>query len=214
MQYRSGTNPHEPTDPNTNSRCWLFLIRSADYADLPRAWEPHINFCAWITTSNPASSRHFIRGIFQTVTPRNYYTLKTRYSKKAEWIKIQLTDYRRIQEITQGELPRFSTRHWYGLQVTGPTSPVPTRPLHRIGYNIPDYPDLVEDYILLQDDIFLHGSKEAANAYRAEATDYYARMGRYAESARDYRRMQEEEGEVYVDQSDSDDEGPAFLSTR
>lgn len=146
MQFRSGYNPHEPTDNNTNSRCWIFIIRNASFPYLPRAWEPHINFCAWISTTLP-NGRYLSRGVFQTVTPRNYYTLKTRYCKKAEWIKIQLTDERRISEFTQRVLPRNSVRYHFGYQVIpGQNNPVHTIPMHRIGYNIPDYPDLTEDY--------------------------------------------------------------------
>lgn len=150
MQYQTGNNPHEPTDNNTNSRCWLFIIRRSRLGLLPRAWEPHINFCCWIVRDNPDGT-YFIRGVFQTTTPRNYYTLKSRYCKQAEWMKIGLHSRARINEITQGPLPNYSRRHWYGLQVTGPTSPVVTIPLHRIGYNIPNYPDLTEDYILAYD---------------------------------------------------------------
>lgn len=153
MQYRSGNNAHEPTNPNTNSRCWLFIIRNGIYDSSPHAWHPHINFAAWISTKRPGDYYYTIRGVFQTVTPRNYYTLKSRYSHDAEWIPIQLSDYRRISEFTDRlNTPRYSKAFMFGVQVqSGVPNPVKTTPLHKIGFNIPDYPDLIHEYNMLVD---------------------------------------------------------------
>lgn len=145
MQYRSGSNPHEPTNNSVSSRCWLFILRDSYFKQSPQAWQPHANFCAWLAYPVNNAGKYLVRGVIQFNSTRNYYTLKSRYSHYAEWIPITPTDQRRISEFTEGKIYGSAQRFSFGVQLKNNYSPTVTRPLHKVGLNI-DIPDLVEDF--------------------------------------------------------------------
>lgn len=144
MQYRSGNNPHEPLYNDKRARAWKFIIRGAFYARLPEAFSPHVNYCAWIASPQGRSTRWLIRGYIQTTNPRNYHTLKTRYSKQAEWIPVDYLDQRVFAEFSTDPIPHNAVRLTTGIPLRMP-SVHQTVPLHKVGLNI-DVPDLTEDY--------------------------------------------------------------------
>lgn len=137
MQYRSGNNPHEPLFDDRRSRTWKFILRGAYSPRLPEAFVPHVNLCSWISQPQGQSSSFLLRGVIQTINPRNYHTLKTRYSKEAEWIPVG-SDQRQVEEFTRDPMPSRARRYIFRTEST--------TPLHKVGYNI-QVPDLCEDYL-------------------------------------------------------------------
>lgn len=164
MQYRSGTNPHEPLSDDKSSRCWVFVLRDASSVRLPEAFVPHTNFVAWDASPGP----HFwtLRGYCQWRNPRNYYVLKTRYSKDAEWIPKELTDKRVFEEHTTRHVPKSSYRYIHGVPY-GQNPPKVTVPLHKVGYGVV-VPDLIQEYqdvLAVQE---LEGVSEIEPAYEPD----------------------------------------------
>lgn len=138
MDYRTGDNPHEPVTDDKRSRAWLFILRGSYYPKSPEAFLPHVNHCAWIATRVGRFDRWLLRGVIITDNPRNYRTLKTRYSKLCEWIPIlPLRQKHIVEEFTIRPIPVGSYR-WVAQ------NPTPT-PLHKVGYYV-TVPDLIEDY--------------------------------------------------------------------
>lgn len=154
MQYRSGANPYEPTNPDTRSRAWLFIYRGASYPTLPEAFLPHTNFVAWLSSPQGSTGRYLIRGYCQWSNPRNYHTLKTRYCKRCEWIPIDYRDRRQFDEYVYNPVPFRAERFYYGVPL-GQKRVQKTTPLQVVGLNI-QVPDLIEDYQSLLDaaDVF------------------------------------------------------------
>lgn len=142
MQYRSGSNRHEPLYDDKRSRAWVFILRNADSVKLPEAFLPHTNFVAW--DASPGPVRWTLRGYCQWANPRNYHTLKTRYSKDAEWIPKDLDDKRVFEEHTTRPIPKSSYRYIHGVPY-GHYPPKTTIPLHKVGMDI-TVPDLIQDY--------------------------------------------------------------------
>lgn len=140
MQYRSGHNPHEPTNPDHRSRVWKFILRRDHEALDPLAFLPHCTQVAWIFTPYPRSPTWgMLRGIVRfSPNPRNYHTLKTRYSKNAEWIPVSLNATDTIAEYTTRSLPHGSTRYVYWNE-----NP---QPLQVVGLGI-EVADLIESYL-------------------------------------------------------------------
>lgn len=145
MQYRSGLNPSEPTNNNTSSRCWIFIIRNSEFRITPFAFQPHANYCCWLSYPPTRGGRIFIRGVLQFNSTRNYYTLKTRYSKAAEWIPKTPSDIRALAPIMTDPIYGAAQRHSFGTPLVNNYSPTPTVNLHKVGFNI-EVPDLIEDF--------------------------------------------------------------------
>lgn len=146
MQYRSGTNPSEPSNPEEKSQTWKFILRSAQYPTLPEAFGPHTNFVAWIAQPQGNSGRWLIRGYCQWANRRNYYVLKTRYSHDAEWIPVPYNDVRPLNEFTIDPIPRTAVRYSVGVPIPQYRS---TINLHRVGFGI-EVPDLITEYLDLK----------------------------------------------------------------
>lgn len=137
MQHNRGTNPSEPTTNDAKSTSWKFIIRSASYRRLPEAFLPHCNTLAWIASPQGQSSNWLLRGYIRFNNRTNYYTLKHRYSKQAEWIPVPWNDMRPYNEFAVDPTPRNATRF---VHTNSQQTPIP-----KVGFNI-EVPDLIEDY--------------------------------------------------------------------
>lgn len=139
MQYRSGYNTHEPLNPDQCSRMWTFVLRGDYEYDAPLAFLPHCQEVAWIFTPYPHVPKWgFLRGYVRFATPRNYYTMKSRYSHTAEWIPLALSSTYYQSEFTTRPIKQGSSRyrHYNNAPVN----------LHKVGYNV-QVPDLIEEYV-------------------------------------------------------------------
>lgn len=144
MEYRSGKNPAEPLFNDRRSRAWIFIIHEVTHRNVPEAFVPHTNFLAWFTTKNLGSTGYHVRGYCQWLNPRNYHTLKTRYSKHAEWIPVEITDKRIFNQFTTDPAPTRSQHFIHGVPF-GQYPPHQTIPLHKVGLGI-EVPDLISEY--------------------------------------------------------------------
>lgn len=138
MQHRTGDNPHEPQREDQRSRAWKFILRGAYYPKSPEAFVPHVNKCSWIASQIGRFDRWTLVGVIVTTNPRNYYTLKTRYSKDCEWVPLLASKTSVIDYYTSGPLPPGFSYRW------SHTNNKPY-PLQKVGYNIV-VPDLIQDY--------------------------------------------------------------------
>lgn len=177
MQHRSGTNPHEPVLEDKRSRVWKFILRDISEPRVPESFIPHVNLCAWFSKPQDSNAYYYtVRGIIQTTNPRNYYTLKTRYSKRAEWIPVLPSDLRQINEFLTGPVPRLARRFVH--RNANPT------PLHKVGYNI-EVPDLVSEYEdAIYADIIANAPQELPPD-EEEDDDQFPMLGEDAESSDD-----------------------------
>lgn len=137
MYHRSGSNPYEPYKVDHHSRVWQFVLRFQSCPDAAKAFFPHANLCAFISSPQGNSGYHLLRGVVQFNSTRTYGLLKRRYSKQAEWIPTAMKDLGFIQEYTTRPIPVNATRY-----TNYNPSPMP---LPRVG--LISVPDLLEDYL-------------------------------------------------------------------
>lgn len=143
MQHNTGVNPSEPTDNDVKASAWKFIIRGAFFPNVPEAFTPHCSYLAWISSPMGSTGKFLIRGYIQWRNRRNYYTVKHRYSRQAEWIPVQQAYQAAFDEFTTGFIPSNATRYISGVPIYkgGSTE----TPLQKVGYNI-TVPDLIEEY--------------------------------------------------------------------
>lgn len=188
MQYRSGDNPSEPLHNEVKSSTWKFILRNAYYPTVPRAFVPHTNYVAWIAQPQGASGRWLIRGYCQWTQRRNYYVLKSRYSRAAEWIPVPHNDMRPFNEFTYDPIPRAATRFIEGVPLSQ-SREKRTIDLHRVGMNI-EVPDLIEEYtdMLFAEEVG-PGIQEIDEEEPDEATvAYFEELDRRQQAEADYIR--------------------------
>lgn len=146
MQHTTGTNPSEPSTNDVKSSSWKFIIRSASYPRIPEAFLPHCNTLTWLASPQGRTSSWLLRGYIRFNNRTNYYTLKHRYSRQAEWIPVPWNDMRPYNEFAVNPAPHNAVRY----VLTNPSQ----IPLHKVGFNI-EVPDLTEDYhaVLWQEEV-------------------------------------------------------------
>lgn len=149
MQHNTGVNPSEPTDNEAKSDTWKFFIRDSQYPTIPDAFAPHCSYVSWISSPKGNTGRYLVRGYVQFKNRRNYYCMKHRYSKKAEWVPIDKKNTAAFNEYSTDPIPTNATRYTRGKPVSQGGS-VET-PIARATLNL-DIPDLTEDY---EDVLFL-----------------------------------------------------------
>lgn len=133
-----------PSLDGASAKAWRFIIRNAERPDLPYAFQPHVRYCAWISTPTASSTRFFVRGYVQFTSDRKEYTLYTRYCKTAEWYSSNLQDMRVFNQFQNDPIPLGTSRYFYGIPHHAGPCP-PTIPMHRVGFGV-EVPDLTEDY--------------------------------------------------------------------